>query len=95
MRMSAIKESVQYTINKHPCRFLIFLVVILHLGAFLVSNAFFWLQLLHLVPSLESHRGNTSVDLGVHFVAGGLAGLTAASATYPLDLVRTRLAAQV
>ncbi|KAH7548161.1 hypothetical protein JRO89_XS14G0076000 [Xanthoceras sorbifolium] len=26
---------------------------------------------------------------------GGLAGITAASATYPLDLVRTRLAAQV
>lgn len=33
--------------------------------------------------------------LCVHFVAGGLAGITAASITYPLDLVRTRLAAQV
>lgn len=31
----------------------------------------------------------------VHFLGGGMAGLTAASATYPLDLVRTRLAAQV
>ncbi|XP_034704407.1 mitochondrial substrate carrier family protein B-like isoform X2 [Vitis riparia] len=51
-------------------------------------------QILHLVPGLESHKRNTSADLGVHFVAGGLAGLTAASATYPLDLVRTRLAAQ-
>ncbi|XP_021803735.1 mitochondrial substrate carrier family protein B-like [Prunus avium] len=30
----------------------------------------------------------------VHFLGGGMAGLTAASATYPLDLVRTRLAAQ-
>ncbi|RVW49298.1 Mitochondrial substrate carrier family protein B [Vitis vinifera] len=51
-------------------------------------------NILHLVPGLESHKRNTSADLGVHFVAGGLAGLTAASATYPLDLVRTRLAAQ-
>lgn len=34
-------------------------------------------------------------DICVHFVAGGLAGITAASVTYPLDLVRTRLAAQV
>ncbi|KAK2999139.1 hypothetical protein RJ639_024484 [Escallonia herrerae] len=30
----------------------------------------------------------------MHFVGGGLAGITAASTTYPLDLVRTRLAAQ-
>ena len=36
-----------------------------------------------------------SSDVCVHFVGGGLAGITAASATYPLDLVRTRLAAQV
>jgi hypothetical protein len=36
-----------------------------------------------------------SSDMCVHFVGGGLAGITAASATYPLDLVRTRLAAQV
>ncbi|KAI9078312.1 hypothetical protein K1719_039688 [Acacia pycnantha] len=35
-----------------------------------------------------------SADLCVHFVGGGLAGITAATATYPLDLVRTRLAAQ-
>lgn len=34
-------------------------------------------------------------DACVHFLGGGLAGITAASATYPLDLVRTRLAAQV
>jgi hypothetical protein len=34
-------------------------------------------------------------DYCLNFVCGGLAGITAASATYPLDLVRTRLAAQV
>jgi len=43
----------------------------------------------------ENVRGNSSSNLLVHFVGGGLAGITAASATYPLDLVRTRLAAQV
>ncbi|MBA0651057.1 hypothetical protein Goklo_018427 [Gossypium klotzschianum] len=43
---------------------------------------------------LENQRGKAGADLGVHFVGGGLAGMTAASATYPLDLVRTRLAAQ-
>lgn len=43
----------------------------------------------------ERYQGNTSADLFVHFVGGGLAGITAASVTYPLDLVRTRLAAQV
>ncbi|KAL5161865.1 Mitochondrial substrate carrier family protein B [Glycine soja] len=42
----------------------------------------------------EKHRGNTGADLFVHFVAGGLSGITAAAATYPLDLVRTRFAAQ-
>ncbi|XP_009358788.1 mitochondrial substrate carrier family protein B [Pyrus x bretschneideri] len=42
----------------------------------------------------EHFRGNASTDMCVHFLGGGMAGLTAASATYPLDLVRTRLAAQ-
>ncbi|QCE11802.1 solute carrier family 25 [Vigna unguiculata] len=42
----------------------------------------------------ENHRGNTSADLFVHFVGGGLSGITSATATYPLDLVRARLAAQ-
>ncbi|KAK9290684.1 hypothetical protein L1049_008858 [Liquidambar formosana] len=51
-------------------------------------------NLLQSIPGLESHRGNGSADICVHFVGGGLAGLTAASVTYPLDLVRTRLAAQ-
>lgn len=58
------------------------------------DNLFNVLQLLHLLLG-ENHRGNTSADLFVHFVGGGLSGVTAATATYPLDLVRTRLAAQV
>ncbi|XWS43777.1 hypothetical protein CRYUN_Cryun16bG0133100 [Craigia yunnanensis] len=51
-------------------------------------------SLLQSILGLENQRGNASSDLCVHFVGGGLAGMTAASATYPLDLVRTRLAAQ-
>lgn len=43
----------------------------------------------------NNQQGNASSNYLVHFVGGGLAGLTAASAAYPLDLVRTRLAAQV
>lgn len=53
------------------------------------------LQMLRMIPGLENHRENMGADLCVHFAAGGLAGITAASVTYPLDLVRTRLAAQV
>lgn len=56
--------------------------------------SFFLLQLLHSVLG-ENHKGSVSTDLCVHFIGGGMAGITAASATYPLDLVRTRLAAQV
>lgn len=48
-----------------------------------------------MVTGMENHKASISSNLFVHFVAGGLAGITAASATYPLDLVRTRLAAQV
>ncbi|KAJ6968737.1 mitochondrial substrate carrier family protein B-like [Populus alba x Populus x berolinensis] len=43
---------------------------------------------------VENHRENGTADLAVHFIGGGMAGITAASATYPLDLVRTRIAAQ-
>lgn len=46
------------------------------------------------IPAIESRSGRASADVFVHFVCGGSAGLTAAAATYPLDLVRTRLAAQ-
>jgi hypothetical protein len=52
-------------------------------------------KLLRTVPQLQSHKDNISADLCIHFVGGGLAGITAATSTYPLDLVRTRLAAQV
>ncbi|XP_010262654.1 PREDICTED: mitochondrial substrate carrier family protein B-like [Nelumbo nucifera] len=51
-------------------------------------------NLLQSIPGLESHRENITADLCVRLVGGGLAGITAASITYPLDLVRTRLAAQ-
>ena len=53
-----------------------------------------FLQFLHSVIG-ENHRGIMRSDYCLNFVCGGLAGITAASATYPLDLVRTRLAAQV
>lgn len=58
------------------------------------SEPFFVLQLLHSTIG-EDLRGNASANMCVHFLGGGMAGITAASATYPLDLVRTRLAAQV
>ncbi|XP_038678872.1 mitochondrial substrate carrier family protein B-like isoform X2 [Tripterygium wilfordii] len=51
-------------------------------------------KLLHSIPGLANHKENKGADLFVHFVGGGLSGMTAASTTYPLDLVRTRLAAQ-
>ncbi|KAL2554544.1 Mitochondrial substrate carrier family protein [Forsythia ovata] len=51
-------------------------------------------NILKSIQGLDGHGGNASADVFVHFVGGGLAGMTAASATYPLDLVRTRLAAQ-
>lgn len=51
-------------------------------------------NVLQSMPSLQRYRGSAGADVCVHFVGGGLAGITAASTTYPLDLVRTRLAAQ-
>uniref|UniRef100_A0A2P2Q3K3 Mitochondrial substrate carrier family protein B-like n=1 Tax=Rhizophora mucronata TaxID=61149 RepID=A0A2P2Q3K3_RHIMU len=50
-----------------------------------------WLQS---ALGIDNRRANATENIAVHFVGGGLAGITAASATYPLDLVRTRLAAQ-
>lgn len=46
------------------------------------------------LPGMEKHRENLSTDLCIRLLGGGAAGVTAASITYPLDLVRTRLAAQ-
>ncbi|KAL7107732.1 hypothetical protein ABFS83_06G073200 [Erythranthe nasuta] len=43
---------------------------------------------------VENPGENIGADLCIRLVGGGLAGITAASLTYPLDLVRTRLAAQ-
>ncbi|EFJ38660.1 hypothetical protein SELMODRAFT_6879, partial [Selaginella moellendorffii] len=43
----------------------------------------------------SSGDDNSGARLLARFVAGGGAGITAAATTYPLDLVRTRLAAQV
>ncbi|KAJ0102635.1 hypothetical protein Patl1_06467 [Pistacia atlantica] len=51
-------------------------------------------KLLQVIPGLQSRGENMGADACLHFLGGGLAGITAASATYPLDLVRTRLAAQ-
>ncbi|XP_002992848.2 mitochondrial substrate carrier family protein V [Selaginella moellendorffii] len=42
----------------------------------------------------ENRPESLGVGMGTRLLAGGGAGLTAASLTYPLDLVRTRLAAQ-
>ncbi|KAF7132217.1 hypothetical protein RHSIM_Rhsim09G0169600 [Rhododendron simsii] len=50
--------------------------------------------LLQNVLVIENQRENVGVDVFIRLVGGGLAGITAASVTYPLDLVRTRLAAQ-
>lgn len=50
--------------------------------------------MLQVILGVES-QGNISTDLCIRLLGGGLAGVTAASVTYPLDLVRTRLTAQV
>ncbi|KAL3851034.1 hypothetical protein ACJIZ3_012916 [Penstemon smallii] len=43
---------------------------------------------------VQGQGHNLSADLCIRLIGGGLAGITAASVTYPVDLVRTRLAAQ-
>ncbi|KAF2938505.1 hypothetical protein DAI22_03g123500 [Oryza sativa Japonica Group] len=50
-------------------------------------------NLLQMIPGLD-RNGGFGADVGVRLIGGGLSGITAASMTYPLDLVRTRLAAQ-
>ncbi|XP_078445251.1 uncharacterized protein LOC144714390 [Wolffia australiana] len=49
---------------------------------------------LQTVPGLDRHKDFVAADISLRLLSGGLAGITAASLTYPLDLVRTRLAAQ-
>ncbi|KAL8152736.1 hypothetical protein V2J09_010496 [Rumex salicifolius] len=51
-------------------------------------------KLLHSFPGLKNDGVYAGKSVALHFVSGGLAGITSAGATYPLDLVRTRLAAQ-
>lgn len=48
-----------------------------------------------MVPGLDKRQDNAGADVLLRLLGGGLAGITAATITYPLDLVRTRLAAQV
>ncbi|KAM0027458.1 putative mitochondrial carrier domain superfamily [Helianthus debilis subsp. tardiflorus] len=50
---------------------------------------------LQLIMRAENGESNISTGLFIRLAGGGLAGITAASVTYPLDLVRTRLSAQV
>ncbi|KAG8096617.1 hypothetical protein GUJ93_ZPchr0013g35899 [Zizania palustris] len=50
-------------------------------------------NMLQSIPGLDKN-GGFGADVGVRLISGGLSGITAASMTYPLDLVRTRLAAQ-
>ncbi|KAM0072686.1 putative mitochondrial carrier protein [Helianthus debilis subsp. tardiflorus] len=51
-------------------------------------------KLLKSIPSIGNNSGTAAADACLHFVGGGMSGITAATATYPLDLIRTRLAAQ-
>ncbi|XP_076923654.1 uncharacterized protein LOC143585854 [Bidens hawaiensis] len=51
-------------------------------------------NILQLVMGVQNHGTSISTDLFIRLAGGGLAGITAASVTYPLDLVRTRLSAQ-
>ncbi|KAH8945908.1 hypothetical protein BDL97_12G065100 [Sphagnum fallax] len=46
------------------------------------------------ILGIEGNKESLGVGMGTRLLAGGGAGITAASLTYPLDLVRTRLAAQ-
>jgi Mitochondrial carrier protein len=76
-------------------RFLLLWILLIHLGHAFWCFYSIWLQLLQMVPGLDRHREFVAADVGIRLIGGGLAGITAASLTYPLDLVRTRLAAQV
>jgi hypothetical protein len=47
------------------------------------------------MPGMEKHRENLSTDFCIHLLGGGAAGVTNASITCRLDLVRTWLVDQV
>ena len=87
MLMNDTKVSVP-TFKKLPS-------IAFNVSSYCLSRSFLPFQMLKLIPGIERHQRSASADIFVHFVGGGLAGMTAASVTYPLDLVRTRLAAQV
>ncbi|XP_071700948.1 uncharacterized protein [Rutidosis leptorrhynchoides] len=73
------------------------LVTIAHRLPYTAVNFYAYEQykkLLKSIPVIGNNSGATAADACVHFVGGGLSGITAATATYPLDLIRTRLAAQ-
>ncbi|MFS7949880.1 putative mitochondrial carrier protein [Helianthus anomalus] len=48
---------------------------------------------LQLIMRAENGESNISTDMFIRLAGGGLAGITTASVTYPLDLVRTLLSA--
>ncbi|QHO07659.1 hypothetical protein HN51_066338 [Arachis hypogaea] len=72
------------------------LVTVAHRLPYTAVNFYAYERYKSIIHSIlgEKLGGNTSTDPFVHFIGGGLSGITAATATYPLDLVRTRLAAQ-
>ncbi|CAH1432142.1 unnamed protein product [Lactuca virosa] len=73
------------------------LVTIAHRLPYTAVNFYAYEQfkkLLKSIPSIRNNSESAAADACVHFVGGGMSGITAAMATYPLDLVRTRLAAQ-
>ncbi|KAL4571795.1 hypothetical protein LXL04_018560 [Taraxacum kok-saghyz] len=73
------------------------LVTIAHRLPYTAVNFYAYEQfkkLLKSVPRIGNNSESAAAEACVHFVGGGMSGITAAMATYPLDLVRTRLAAQ-
>ncbi|PON59927.1 Mitochondrial carrier protein [Parasponia andersonii] len=70
------------------------LVTIAHRLPYSSVNFYAYERYKNFLHSVIGENKGASTDLFVHFFGGGMAGITAASATYPLDLVRTRLAAQ-
>ncbi|KAH9287591.1 hypothetical protein KI387_031708, partial [Taxus chinensis] len=53
-------------------------------------------QIMQSLPFMERYKENISADLAIRLIGGGAAGVTAATATltYPVDVLRTQLAAQ-